>query len=662
MQTAFGAQAARLSGAAAALLLVAACEETGDLDTVLRAAAALGAGQHALAEAEGAGLLVAHGASVAFKHPLARSAVLQASPLTRKLEAHRALAGALATSARPDADDRAAWHQAAAATGADEAVAATLEQAAHHAATRTGYAAQAAALERAAELTPDPATRNQRLVTAAEAALAAGDLHRTAAITRQVRLSSGSELAPRIGQLRAAVEFKLGSVQDAARILLETATGLSGPVAEQMLVDAVNYGYFAGDVDLTLRAATRLRETAPESPFSVGLLGLAWVQTGDTAHAFPPMRALTAFALSGPDPALTPGQRLVAGLLGLVTGDDESALEVFSALAAEARDQAALGWLPIALEHVAIAEFFTGRVRDAWAHAEEGLVLAESTGQTHSMHHLRCVMAWIAAQGGDDTRCLELAGAAVGSAPDHQDIRSATWGMLALGLLDICLAQYEPALDRLEAAVLGPIAAHPALVYFAADLVEAAVRAGKPDRAAEPLRQFRIWAAASGRPWVLAVAERCAALLAADDEADRHFAEAVRLHAKGGRPFERARTDLLYGEWLRRAFRKSDARARLRSALRAFEQLGARPWADRARAELRAAGDTAAAATPDDSVLDRLTPQELQVVRLAAQGMSNRAIGAKLFLSSRTVGYHLYKAYPKLGVTGRGELAKLFLT
>ena len=499
----------------------------------------------------------------------------------------------------------------------------------------------------------------RRLVDAAEAAVAAGDLRRAAAITRRAAATlTGTALRLRVGRLRAAAEFELGSPRTAARILLDAAAGMSGPIVAEMLVDAAQDGYIGGAADLTLQAAVMLQEAAPESPFAAGMLGLARVMTEDAAAAIPSMRALTAYALSDPDPALSRGQRLVAGAMGLITGDHDSAMEVFQVLVAEARDQTALGCLPIALEHLAIAEFFAGQVHEAKTHAQEGLVLADSTGQTHRLDHLRCVLAWIAALSGDESRCRDLTEAAVGPALDRRNIRSAAWGTMALSLLDMGLARYERALDRLEAAAQGPLITHHATVSFAPDQVEAAVHLGCPERAAAPLHRFRNWAAASGRPWALAVTERCTALVTAGDAAGEHFAEAVRLHAKDSRPFECARTDLLFGEWLRRAKRKADARTRLRAALRTFEQLGAVPWAERARAELRATGDTTLT-TPSESRLDQLTPQELQVVRLAAQGKSNREIAAQLFLSARTVGYHLYNAYPKLGVAGRGELAGL---
>jgi DNA-binding CsgD family transcriptional regulator len=209
----------------------------------------------------------------------------------------------------------------------------------------------------------------------------------------------------------------------------------------------------------------------------------------------------------------------------------------------------------------------------------------------------------------------------------------------------------------MQAATTGPAWHSPHLLYAYPDHVEAAVRVGRPDLAAGPLARFSAWADAMGQGWATAVAARCAALTADDGDAEPLYRKAVAAHEGDGRPFEQARTRLLYGEWLRRSRRRTDAREHLLAAAGAFARMGARPWQDRAEAELRAAGARAPAVTADDP-LARLTPQELQVVRLAAAGASNKQIGAQLFLSPRTVGYHLYKAFPKLGVTTREELAR----
>jgi DNA-binding CsgD family transcriptional regulator len=190
------------------------------------------------------------------------------------------------------------------------------------------------------------------------------------------------------------------------------------------------------------------------------------------------------------------------------------------------------------------------------------------------------------------------------------------------------------------------------------DLVEAAVRLGRPEEVAAPLARFAAWAGAMRQPWIDALLARCEAMTAPDAEAERHYLRALALHEPKARPFERARTELMFGEWLRRSRRKTDARVHLTGALQTFDELGSQPWAARARAELGAAGAAVTGPAAPDAFVD-LTPQELQITQLAAQGMSNRDIAAQLFLSPRTVAYHLYKAYPKLGIRSRGELAAL---
>jgi DNA-binding CsgD family transcriptional regulator len=256
------------------------------------------------------------------------------------------------------------------------------------------------------------------------------------------------------------------------------------------------------------------------------------------------------------------------------------------------------------------------------------------------------VLAELAAIEGDESRCQELSATSAGP---PASVRAAC----ALALLDLGLGRHEAVLDRLADVAAGAHRLY--AVSSLPDLVEAAVRTTKHPIARTATAWYDEWALNTGQPWAEAVSARCHALLT-DDE--HWFTKAVDLHrTHHGRPFERARTDLVYGEWLRRARRKADARTHLRSASDLFERLDATPWATRARTELRATGESRPIPGPDP--LSTLTPQELQVIRLAAEGLSNRDIGAQLFLSPRTVGYHLYKAYPKLNITSRLDLPRL---
>ncbi len=259
-------------------------------------------------------------------------------------------------------------------------------------------------------------------------------------------------------------------------------------------------------------------------------------------------------------------------------------------------------------------------------------------------------MAYLAAVAGDEERCRSLLHAAHTEPCAHLTSAGTSWAPRALGLLAPGHGRLDTALGHLEKIQRGPMRYHGSALRSIPDLVEATVRLGRPNRAAGPISRLCVWARRADMPSTDALAERCLALVARDDP-ERHYLTALKLPEAS---FEQARTQLLYGAWLRRAGRKADARTHLRAAVGYLDRIHAAPWAALARAELSATG--APAPQPSQAGLPLLIPQELQVARLAAHGLSNRDIAAQLFLSPRTVGYHLYKAYPKLGVTSRNEL------
>src|SRR6266704_574226 len=300
---------------------------------------------------------------------------------------------------------------------------------------------------------------------------------------------------------------------------------------------------------------------------------------------------------------------------------------------------------------LAQAQLFDGRHCDTLASATEALAIAQDTGQPQWASDLNGIMAYLAAVEGDQERCRQLADAALAEPASAFTSAARPWVHWALGLLDLGRGHPDTALIQLETIWQGPARYHASALRSIPDLVEAAVRLGQPERATQPLARFSAWALRARTPGIDALAERCHALLEAGEKAEQHYLAALKLHNES---FEQARTQLLYGAWQRRCRRKADARIQLRAAVNYLERSGAVPWAEQARAELTATG--APAPRPDRAGLPRLTPQELQVARLAAQGLSNRDIAAQLFLSPRTVGYHLYKAYPKLGITSRSEL------
>jgi DNA-binding NarL/FixJ family response regulator len=662
-----------------AMLLLAAADDTADLGTVTRASEVLGCSLADLVPAERANLVSVGEGGVMFRHPLLRAAAYHAPSLSLRLAAHRALAQVLDG---PENADRRAWHRAAASVGPDDEIAAELEHAAERARTRTGYAAASSAYARAAQLTRDREGRARRLVAAAEAAAGAAQAGRARDFAAQAtRLGTDSRILARAARIRAALEFDQGSSQAAHAILVAAAGSIAAQepaAASTLLIEAVRNAHFAGDPASAQEAVAQLMamsppEGTPPPPFIGALAGLADLLGANPSRGIARIRdwlteqppaaaagARTARPEPGPGPRVPLG-RFLGAAMAVWAGDDAATYERVTSVVTHCREQGAIGLLPMALHGLAIAQIQRGRHRDAADSAAEGLRLAEDTGQGARAWHLRCILSWLAAVAGDAERCRGLAEDSVGYAVRDGVRLAAAWGDWALALLDLGTGAPGAALDRLEAAADAGTY-HPLIAtLYAPDQVEAAVRAGQPDRAQAPAAWFGEWAAATGQPWAAAVAARCRALLSADGNAEQHFAEAVRLHALGGRPLEQARTRLVYGEWLRRERRRVDARLQLEVARTIFSELGAEPWAERARAELRATGAPAVAATGGSGAVSRLTAQELHVVRLAALGRTNREIAAQLFLSPRTVGFHLYKAFPKLGISSRAELNRLDL-
>ncbi|TVT46230.1 AAA family ATPase [Amycolatopsis rhizosphaerae] len=657
MRAAFATQVRGLPGPTRTVLRVAAAEDTGELAVVLRAAAALGASVDDLTPAERAGLVRITGGTVAFRHPLLRAAVYQEVPLAERLRLHRALAEALD---RAEDADRRAWHRAAAATGPDEEVAAELERTARRAGERSGHTAAAAAYERSVQLTPAPADRDRRLLLAAEAAGEAGAVDHALELASRVSATpEDPALRARHVQVEAFGRFWQGRQHEAYQLLVSGAAGLAGTDPHrslETLVEAVYIAWFTGRRELAdamdrlaatpVPAGDRLR---PMTEMIVGGLSLALARPADDGDLD------TAFAEAVRSAAGDYRELLFVCGVQLTTGRDRQARELSETLVSQARARGSISRLPNLLFMLAETQLFQGRHRDAEASAGEALRIAVDADLRHWHGQLRGVLAHLAAIAGDETRCRELTEDVL-VAPHDPGLPRARW---ALGLLDLGYGRAAAALDRLGALAGGPDAYGLSVLRSVPDLVEAAVRAGEPDRATEPLRRYTDWAHRTGQAWAEALVLRCQALLAPEGEADKHFRRALERHQDDPRPFESARTTLLYGEWLRRARRKAEASTHLRTAHADFERLGAAGWADRAAAELTATGVTGTTTAAPAGPAGTLTPQELQIVRLAGRGLSNKDIAAQLFLSPRTVGYHLYKAYPKLGVLSRGELAGL---
>jgi DNA-binding CsgD family transcriptional regulator len=640
------------------LLLVAAADETSRLATVLAAASQLGVPAAALDPAERADLLAIQSGQLAFHHPLVRSSIYQSATDAERRSAHRALSQVLLEEA--DADRR-AWHLALATVRPDESVVQLLEQTAVRARRRGGFEAACMALERAAQLSAEPEARAGRLAAAGQSAWQAGQLVRAAGLLQQARLLTADPIVSAdVDQLRAWIELSIGSGMMARRLLVDAAKEIADidpQRALEMLAAAAEAAWIAGDAqagaELGQVAARLPPADTPRARFLTHLVnGFVGLLRGDVAR---PVRALQdAMDLPAePDPDLV----VRAGHVAFYLGDDDAAYRLNAQTVAAARTTGAIGDLLFALPRLALAEILTGRWSAAEVSADEAARLSRETSQPG----LTAVpLAWLvvlAVLTGDQERFQsllakteELAGSNALGVFDAQVRDALHW---AQGLRELTAGNLSSAMSWFSAMT------HPAVAGMAAalDRIEAAILGGHRDEALEWLDRLDAFATHTGIASEQARVAHCRALLAEGDTARSLFEEALTLHARSRRPFEHARTELAYGELLRRGRRRVDARTHLQAALDRFEQLNARPWAERARLELRAAGRTARKRDP--STVLKLTPQEIQVARFVARGLHTREVAAQLFLSTRTVDFHLRNVFTKLGISSRTELARL---
>ncbi|WNV86896.1 LuxR C-terminal-related transcriptional regulator [Umezawaea sp. Da 62-37] len=606
-----------------ALLLVAA--DTADLVAGTRSVE--------LAPAEEAGLIRFTGGRARFRHPLVRSAIYHSAPLAAREQAHRTLADLL--TAEPD---RRAWHLAAAATGPDETVAAALEATASRAQCRGGHAAAAGALERAAELSPAPDDRARRLVLAAGVAVFTGQAHWV------------EQLATRAGEvtddpfLLASAALRVGQVltltsrhAKALDLLLRAAD--EPLLAVQALASAAVSSFYSGDEhDRAL-----VRDRADGDPWTAALLD-PHENRAELAARIPEL-----VELAGDDPGTLTSIGAMAWLL------DETAVAVRIFDDALHRWRAA-GRLPTGLGCSA-----------GWAYLDHGLWaqarLAASSAVTLSadanLPHLTAATMVLEATAvvlsGETAAARDLAERALATIDPRTSRAVGSRARWALGMAAVADGDHVTAYEQFRLLFTAdgePVHYHFSFVAVA-ELVAAAVRTGHEVEAAEILHRAEKRLAGNTSARTHALLHRGRALLEPDD-AEAHFQEALGDPLGEQWPFERAQVLLDYGEWLRRRRRITEARPKLTVANEVFRRLGARPWLDRAQGELRAAGIDSEPAAPD--ALTGLTPQQQQIIRLAARGLTNREIGERLFLSPRTVGSHLYRSFPKLGITARSQL------
>jgi DNA-binding CsgD family transcriptional regulator len=647
------------------LLLAAAAEPVGDVTLLWRAAEVLGIGAEAAAPAEADGLIDL-GARVRFRHPLARSAAYRAAPARDRQEIHRALAEATDAGADPD---RRAWHRAQAALGPDESVAGELERSAGRAEGRGGIAAAAAFLERATHLTPDPARRGARALAAAQSKFEAG------AADAAYELLAVAEIAPldelqraRLARMRAHIVFAQRRGGEAPGLLLDAAKrleALHAGLARETYVEALGAEIFVGRLGARdgLRIAEAARAAPPGStpprPADLLLDGLATrFADGYEAGVEPLRRALHSFrdeAGRGKDGVirwLWTACPVAPEPMAADLWDDELWHELATHAVRLARGAGALATLPIALSYRAGVHVLAGEFAAASALIQEADSVTEATGNAPLRYTSLALAAWR----GEERPALRLIEASIKEANARGEGR-------ALGLAGYATAVLYNGLGRYDAALAGARQAcdYDDLGFFGwslVELVEAGARSGAHDVAAGALRQLEARARAAGTDWALGTLARSSALLEGGRAADALYREALERLEHCRITVHLARAHLVYGEWLRRENRRVDARKHLRTAYEMLGGIGADAFAERARGELLATGETVRKRTVESP--DVLTAQEALVARLAAQGRTNPEIGAQLFISSRTAEYHLRKVFTKLGISSRRSLRDAF--
>jgi DNA-binding CsgD family transcriptional regulator len=658
IEQSFRRRLARLPRDARRLLLLAAAEPVGDPALLWRAAQQLGIPETAGHAVESEGLLMLDGGAV-FRHPLVRSAVYGAAQPDERREAHRALADA--TDPRIDPDRR-AWHRAQATSAPDEQVATELERSAARAQARGGFAAAAAFLERAATLTPAPVPRAQRALVAAQTKFRAGALDDALGLLSKTEVGALDELdRARVELLRAQIAFVSTHGSDAPTMLLEAAgrlAPLAPTLACETYLEALSAAMFAGRLaapgasalDVALAA-----KAAPRPPVLRGpellLDGLATFFCESYEAAVPILRrALSAFDVSGLPVSEQLRWKWLATVSSVHLWDDASWEAISERHVQIARETGALGELPLALSQRVYVHLFAGDLTTASSLVDEILAATEATGSNLAPYGA----VGLAALRGREPEAVSLITESRG------DVTRRGEG-IGLSVLDWAQAVLCNGLGRYEQARAAALRAteHPHNLstsnWGMGELIEAAVRAGTPELAAGARSRLAEMARVSGTDWALGVAARSEALFVEDQRAEELYVEAVDRLDRSRMAVDLARAHLLYGEWLRRQRRRIDARRQLRTAHDLFSDFGMEAFAERARVELEATGEHARRRTVDS--LAQLTPQETQISRLVAQGNTNREIAAQLFISPSTVEYHLRKAFRKLGVKSRTQLA-----
>jgi DNA-binding CsgD family transcriptional regulator/tetratricopeptide (TPR) repeat protein len=640
------------------LLLVAAADGVGAPATVLRAGATLDISADALTPAEAAGLVVAT-PLVEFRHPLMRTAIYHGATLADLRRVHGALAAVL--DGEGDADRR-AWHAAEAVLGPDEAVALQLERSAERARARSGFTAESAYLQRAAELTPDPRDRVRRLLDAARAAQIAGawTQARTLLTRAQPLLEDPRQSADAL-RLRASLLTDLGRPAGAVAMMLEAAETLQRidvAAARDVMLEALHTSQLTDPIggSVTARDLARAIQGGPR-PDTGGrdltelvLEGFAARVIGDAAEATPKLQAVANALASGQEPdarELWPWFGFVAAL---EVWDDTAAYAILEQTARLQRAEGALQPLRMTLLALAARLIASGRLPEAESCYDEAIELTFAVGHDPELfNHLNGeLLAWQ----GRDEEARDTVGTAIAvtvaagfNVHEHYAMQALTALELSAGNYDAVRVAVKPSYDH-DMMIFGN--------WALPQLIEAAVRLGDDELAEAALERLAERATVAANPWGLGLLARSRALLVGDEDAESFFQEAIALLERTSMRPDLARAHLLYGEWLRRQKRKADAREQLHLAHDLFSGMGAAAFAERARLELAATGEHAPASATQRGF--DLTPQEARIARLAAQRATSREIAAELYISPNTVDYHLRKVFQKVGVNSRRAL------
>jgi DNA-binding CsgD family transcriptional regulator len=639
------------------LLLVAAADPSGNAPLVWRTAARLGLTARAQAPAVEAGL-AEFGVQVRFRHPLVRSVAYRSASFAERQQVHEALAEATDPAADPD---RRAWHRAQAADGPDEDVAAELERSAGRAQARGGMAAAAAFLEQSVQLTVDPAHLVERTLAAAQASMQAGSLDKARGLLVMAEVWPLDELqGARVDLLRGQIAFAGGLGSDAPPLLLKAARRLEPldlDLARETYLDAWNAATAAGDVLEFSRAVRDLPRSPHPGLAELLLAGMPLVITDGLAAAAPTLRqAVSLFASD----SITDGDRLRRGFTVLASTlflwDVDDYRTLMDRQIRLVRSAGELDHLPVYLEVSALIVAWGGDFAGAASLLEEAEAVCEVTGSRIPPF----TALLLAGLRGLQTEAVPVIDATIDAAEAAGQHLVATVARWVAAMLYNGLGRHDEAREAARLAADDPSGIYVS-TWALPELIEAAARSGHMSMASDAVVRLSDTARAGGTDWGLGIEARSRALLAKGQAADGLYADAIDCLGRTRLRPELARAHLLYGEWLRRENRRADAREQLRTAHGMFDEIGMEGFAERARGELLATGETARKRAVKTAVAAsrELTAQEIQVARLARDGLSNPEIGARLFISSHTVQYHLGKVFAKLGISSRGQLHRV---